>query len=99
MNAIVIEHVKVQELPVAWRSRLASAPDATVTVRIEEETGRHAPPVPETADDPLFGMWADREDLADVAAYIRSIRAGRLNTNDPRIGRGDPTRAGRTKPA
>lgn len=28
------------------------------------------------ADDSLFGMWADRKDLADVDAYIRQICAG-----------------------
>jgi hypothetical protein len=30
-------------------------------------------------DDPLFGMWRDREDMADVSGYIRSIRASRFN--------------------
>jgi hypothetical protein len=33
-------------------------------------------------DDPLFGMWRDREDMADVAAYIRRIRASRFNRDD-----------------
>jgi hypothetical protein len=27
-------------------------------------------------DDPLFGMWRDREEMADVAGYIRSVRGG-----------------------
>ena len=26
---------------------------------------------------PAFGMWADREDLADVAAHVRALRQSR----------------------
>jgi antitoxin (DNA-binding transcriptional repressor) of toxin-antitoxin stability system len=29
-------------------------------------------------DDPAFGMWADREDMADPAAYVRKIREPRF---------------------
>jgi hypothetical protein len=43
MNAIVIEHVPVAELPAAWRAKLAKAPGATVTVRIEEDAQAAAP--------------------------------------------------------
>lgn len=28
-------------------------------------------------DQPFFGMWADREDMKDVEAYVRSLRAPR----------------------
>lgn len=27
-------------------------------------------------------MWRDREDMADIAAYIRRIRASRFNPDD-----------------
>jgi hypothetical protein len=85
MNAIVIEHVPVAELPAAWRAKLAKAPGATVTVRIEEEEAQAAAPVEEfVTDDPLFGMWRDREDMADVAGYVRSIRASRFNDDGTR---------------
>ena len=72
MNAILIEHVKVSELPESWRTRLAAARDAQVTVRIEEE--------PTATDDTTsaFGMWRDRDDLADVAGYARRMRAPRF---------------------
>ena len=79
MNAIVIEHVPVAELPAAWRAKLAKSTDALVTVRIEEEAQAAAPVEEFAADDPLFGMRRDREDMADVAGYIRSIRASRFN--------------------
>ena len=79
MNAIVIEHVPVAELPAAWRAKLAKSTDALVTVRIEEEAQATAPVEEFVTDDPLFGMWRDREDMADVAGYIRSIRASRFN--------------------
>lgn len=83
MNAIVIQNVKVEELPDAWRARLTSRANATVTVRIEEEASNQATTasqaLSEAADDPLFGMWADRDDMADVPVYIRKIRASRFN--------------------
>jgi hypothetical protein len=71
MDTIVIEHVPVAELPQAWRDKLGGDAAQRVTVRIEAEP-------PEATRDPLFGMWRDREDMADVAAYLRSIRASRL---------------------
>lgn len=76
MSAIVIEHVKVSELPEDWRTRLQATADARVTVRIEEETVAHETDKPQ-ADNPLFGMWSAREDMADVEAYVRKLRAPR----------------------
>lgn len=32
---------------------------------------------PKTADQPFFGLWKDREDLADPAAYLRNMRRTR----------------------
>lgn len=85
MNTIVIEHVPVAELPAAWRARLARSADARVTVRIEEETQAAAATTEEyVTDDPAFGIWRDREDLADVAAYVRKMRAPRYNRNGSR---------------
>ena len=78
MNAIVFEHVPVAELPAEWRAKLAKVPGATVTVRIEAEDQASAKA---SADDPLFGMWRDREDMVDVAGYVRGIRADRFSDN------------------
>ena len=76
MNAIVIEHVPVADLPSAWRAGLAQSPGAHVTVRIEEEAVQTTIPNEEfVTDDPLFGMWRNREDMADVAAYVRRARS------------------------
>jgi hypothetical protein len=83
MNTVVIEHVPVAELPAAWQQHLASSPQKRVTVRIDEEAeapwvtpADEAVPA-EFADDPMFGMWRDREDMADVDGYIRRIRSPR----------------------
>lgn len=81
MNAIVIEHVKITELPEAWQIKLAQVPGATVTVRIEAEFQEAVQTEQLLADDPLFGMWRDREDMANVADYIRSIRAARFSND------------------
>ena len=83
MNTVVIEHVELNELPAAWRAQLPVAPNARVTVRIEEEAAEQAAP-PALADNPLFGMWQDREDVADVAAYTRRLRAPRYNLDGSR---------------
>ncbi len=79
MSGIVIEHVPVADLPPAWRARLAKGDNVTVTVRIEEEVQTASPLAPLLTDDPLFGMWRDREDMAEVAGYIRQVRGARFN--------------------
>jgi hypothetical protein len=87
MNAVVFVHVPVAELPEKWRARLNQAGGATVTVRIEEEAQEAAQgQAEEFADDPLFGMWRDREDMADVAGYVRKLRASRFNDDGSRRG-------------
>ena len=73
MSALVIEHVEISELPEAWRAKLPVAENARVTVRIEEETTGV-----EVEGDLLFGMWRDREDMADVEAYVSKLRAPRF---------------------
>lgn len=35
-------------------------------------------------DDSAFGIWRDREDMADVAAYVRKIRQPRYNRDGSR---------------
>ena len=83
MNAVVFEHVPVAELPERWRAKLAKGGAALVTVRIEEEA--QAVPAEEfTTDDPAFGIWRDREAMADVAAYVRKIRQPRYNRDGSR---------------
>ncbi len=84
MNAIVIEHVKIAELPEAWRTKLAQIPTTTVTVRIEAEAQGVAQTEVPLTDNPLFGMWRDREDMLAVPDYIRALRASRFNTDGMR---------------
>ena len=84
MNAIVIEHVPVAELPPAWRAQLTAVAEARVTVRIEEESAPAVAAEVFVTDDPAFGIWRDREDMADVAAYIRRVRAPRFGRDGSR---------------
>lgn len=83
MNAVVFEHVPVADLPEHWRAKLAQSPGALVTVRIESEA---KPDADETfvTDDPAFGMWRDREDVAGVAAYVSKLRAPRYRPDGSR---------------
>ena len=32
---------------------------------------------PKTKDQPLFGLWKDREDISDPASYLRRLRTPR----------------------
>ncbi len=85
MSAVVFEHVKVGELPEVWRSKIAKPADAHVTVRIEDEASEDAvstPALPGT--DPAFGIWRDREDMADIEAYLRKLRAPRYRRDGTR---------------
>lgn len=79
MTRLVIEHLKIDELPQQWAQRLKARPEQTVTVHIETEP--EAPTVQAVAtfvtDDPAFGIWRDREEMADVSAYLRKLRAPR----------------------
>ena len=83
MNPVVIRHVPVAELPTQWRAQLTPTGSGLVTVRIEAEADAlQQTDTPDTpTDDPLFGMWRDREDMKDVEGYIRSIRASRFNAD------------------
>lgn len=80
INSIVFEHVPVADLPESWRAKLAKTRGALVTVRIEEEA-QSAPTEEFTTDDPAFGIWRDREDMADVAAYMRKLRQPRYSSD------------------
>ena len=53
-------------------------------MRIEQEPQAAA----DFADDPLFGMWRDREDMADVAGHVRKLRASRFDDDGTRCGDG-----------
>ena len=80
MSAIVFEHVPVEELPVQWRLRLAAVSGEHVTVRIESENG---PPDVSPSANPMFGLWRERADVADVEGYMHGVRAARFPTNTP----------------
>ena len=93
MNTVVFEHVQVRDLPPAWQAKLGdflNAGFSKVTVRIEQEEAPSTPADTAQADleavmaNPMFGMWRDREDMADVDAYVRAIRAPRLNADGTR---------------
>jgi hypothetical protein len=74
MNAVVFDHVLVSELPLAWREKLPAGTPTHVTVRIEEAVGDSENKL---LSNPIFGMWRDREEMTDVAQYLRDSRAAR----------------------
>ena len=91
MSAVIIEHVNTADLPETWRAKLPTPAAARVTVRIEEEAqateaAAEAAVADFVTNDPAFGMWRDREDMADVEAYIRKLRAPRYHRDGTRNG-------------
>ena len=42
---------------------------------------------PKTKDQPLFGLWKDREDISDPASYLRHLRLPRPSPAQPGIGK------------
>lgn len=84
MNEIVIQHVPVLELPPAWRAKLAQPSGATVTVRIEQQAQAPVRTEAFETDDPAFGIWRDRDDMSDVATYLRKQREPRYRRDGSR---------------
>ena len=85
MSAVIIEHVDVADLPETWRAKLSAPQTARVTVRIEPEDTLAAPDLTGfVSSDPAFGIWRDREDMTDVEAYVRKLRAPRYNRDGSR---------------
>ena len=83
MTTLVIEHLPASDLPPQWANRLQMRPGQTVTVRIETEASNlKAEATAFVTDDPAFGIWRDREDLADVAKFARDLRASRYQNLD-----------------
>jgi hypothetical protein len=87
MSTLVIEHFKAGELPQQWAQRLKVWPEQTATVRIETEATQITQ-TPESfmTDDPAFGIWRDREDMADVPAFVRQLRTTRYAPDGSRQG-------------
>lgn len=84
MNAIVIENVPIAELPVAWEAKLQGATDAKVTVHTDQENRKTKQCFHDLSNNPMVGMWSDREDMQDVAAYVRKLREARYLPDGPR---------------
>lgn len=84
MTTLVIEHLKASELPQQWAKRLNARPEQTVTVRIETETTTATDTTAFVTDDPAFGIWRDRDDTVDVAAFARRLRTPRYTSEGSR---------------
>jgi len=78
----VIEHVPLSDLPAAWRSRLATPPwplsHVTVHLELEANLPVQSDGFEPTPEDPIFGMWRDRHDTADVEQCVRCWRSSRF---------------------
>ena len=78
-TTVVIEDVMASELPEAWRQRVKAKGNEVLTVTIAK---RKTATAAKTAKKPnaTFGMWADRADVNDPAAYVRALRETRVSS-------------------
>jgi hypothetical protein len=77
MEKVVLRKVKASELPARWTKSLKAKRGNTFTVTIVAEPQAVLKTKQATAN-PLFGIWADRTDIGDVAAYVRGLRRARF---------------------
>ena len=77
-KTVVIERVMASELPETWRQRVKAKGNEVLTVTIAKRKTQPA----KTAKKPnaTFGMWADRTDVNDPAAYVRALRQTRAGS-------------------
>lgn len=78
-STVVIEDVMASELPEAWRRRVNAKSNEVLTVTIAK---RKTQTVAKMAKKPnaTFGMWADRADVNDPAAYVRALGQTRASS-------------------
>jgi hypothetical protein len=78
-TTVVIEDVMASELPEAWRRRVKAKGNEVLTVTIAK---RKTQTVAKTGKKPnaTFGMWTDRADVTDPAAYVRALRQTRASS-------------------
>ena len=79
-TTVVLEGVKASELPETWRRRVKAKAGEVLTVTIaKHKVERKAANKPNAT----FGMWADREEVSDPAAYVRALRQPRARSRRP----------------
>jgi hypothetical protein len=86
---VLIKQGMVREGAIVLPDPLALPDGTEVVVSIAPLRSGHKQPTPEEVEQiaalPFFGMWADREDMADSVAWVRKIREqwlDRLNRQD-----------------
>jgi hypothetical protein len=77
------DEVDAMDQETLWRQYIALPPDAQQQVidfmaflatRHQAEPSATQPHESNLSDDPLVGMWADRDDLTDSSAWVRTMR-------------------------
>ena len=76
-TTVVIEGVMASELPEAWRQRVKAKGNEVLTVTIAK---RKTATAAKTKPNATFGMWADRADVNEPAAYVRAVRQTRAGS-------------------
>ena len=78
-TTVIIEGVVASELPAAWRRRVKAKGNEVLTVTIAKRKTEIAAKTPKKPNA-TFGMWTDRADVSDPAAYVRAIRQTRASS-------------------
>ena len=78
-TTVVIEGVRASELPEAWRQRVKAKGNEVLTVTIAKRKTQSAAKTTKKTNA-TFGIWADRADVKDPAAYVRALRQTRASS-------------------
>ena len=75
----IFPHVRTDQLPKEWIREFHTRQGERFNVVVMSEIPEPNTPKPKArwADQAFFGMWKDREDIADVEGYIRNLRKPR----------------------
>lgn len=78
-TTVVIKDVMASELPETWRRRVKAKGNEVLTVTIAKRKTATAARIAKKPNA-TFGMWADRADVTDPAAYVRALRQARASS-------------------
>ncbi len=79
---MILEHVHRRDLPAEWTKSLKDILSSTYRITIEAESRPEEKSMEQSSKSwrnvPMFGMWKDRDNMADPAEYVRQLRKPRF---------------------
>lgn len=78
MSITVLEHIKVKDIPVAWRKKLKPGSDQTFTITLKPEAIK--PPLSRKERNRLLGLLEKFKGNEDSEEWIKNIKSSRTRS-------------------